>query len=195
MTNFSTDADLLKWEPDLFRLCRFAHQKLGGASTGATSAGSATFADATAGDFVNAGVDAGHVIHLAKSGVYDDDLPIESRLSATELALDAPAGIFSAQTGVTWSIHTFDPQHEEVHFELLERFDIDDANLANTDKADQNRRVLRRASVFRVLEILFRAQAAGEDDLFWKKAERYRVLYERVLGTLRLRFEAWPDDL
>jgi len=190
MGNFSSDADLLKWEPDVFRLCRFPQQKLGSGTTGATSAGSTTFTDAVSGDFVNADVDAGHVIYLSKSSAYDDYLPVASRVGATQLTLDTPAGIFTTQTGITWSIHTFAPQHEEAHFELLERFDIDDANDLNADEADIfNDRVMRRASVFRVLEIIFRAQASSEDDLFWKKAERYRTLYERTLGTIRLRFD------
>ena len=194
MSNFSDDSHLLKWEPDVFRLCRFPQQKLGGGATGATSAGSTTFTDATSGDFVNAGVDAGHVLYLSKSGAYDDYLPVESRTSATELELDAPAGIFTTQSSVTWSIYTFDPQHEEVHFELLERFDIDDENVLNYDEEDVfNVRVLRRASVFRVLEIIFRAQASSEDDLFWKKAERYRALFERTLGTVQLRFDFDKD--
>lgn len=181
MSNFSNDAHLLKWEPDIFRLCRFPQQKLGGGSAGATSDGSSTFTDETSGDFVNAGVDAGHVIYLSKSGAYDDYLAVAYRRNATCLKLDAPAGIFVAGTGIAWSIHTFDPQHEEVRFELRERLDIDEEG----DEQDEFQPHLRRrASVFRVLEIIFRAQASSEDDLFWKKAERYRVLYERTLGAL-----------
>ena len=88
MSNFSNDAHLLKWEPDIFRLCRFPHQKLGSGSAGATTAGSATFTDATSGDFIVAGVDAGHVVYLSKTGAYDDYLPVASRTSATQLALD-----------------------------------------------------------------------------------------------------------
>lgn len=194
MPNFSNDAHLLKWEPEVFRLCRFPQQKLGGGTTGATTAGSATFTDATGGDFVDAGVDEGHVIHLSKSGAYDDYLPVASRTSATQLELNAPDGIFSTQSGITWSIHTFDPQHEEVHFELLERFDVDDENLLNPDEDDIfNVRVLRRASVFRVLEVIFRAQATSENDLFWHKAERYRTLYERTLGAIKLRLDFDAD--
>jgi hypothetical protein len=192
MSNFSNDADLLKWEPDVFRLCRFNQQKLGGAGTGATSAGSAAFTDATGGDFVNAGVDTGHVVHLSKSGAYDDYFPVASRTSATQLLLDAPGGVFTTQSGVTWSVHTFDAQHEEAHFELCERFGIDDENALNYDEEDVfNVRVLRRASVFRVLEVVFRAQASNGEDLFWKKAERYGVLFERALSAARVRFD--PD--
>ena len=194
MSNFSNDSHLLKWEPDVFRLCRFPQQKLGSGTAGATTGGSASFTDAVSGDFVNADVDEGHVIYLSKSSAYDDYFPVASRESATQLTLDAPAGVFSTQTGITWSIYTFDPQHEEVHFELLERFDVDDENELNADEDDVfNDRVLRRASVFRVLEIIFRAQASSEDDLFWKKAERYRTLYERTLGTIRLRFDFDAD--
>jgi hypothetical protein len=194
MSNFSNDAHLVKWEPDVFRLCRFPQQKLGAGSTGATSAGSADFTDGTSGDFVNACVGAGHVVWLSKSGAYDDYFPVKSRKSATQLELDAPKGIFTTQSGITWSIHTFDPQHEEAHFELLERFDIHDANALNPDESDIfDARVLRRASVFRVLEMIFRAQATSENDLFWQKAERYRTLYERTLGAVRLRFDLDSD--
>ena len=196
MSNFSNDAHLLKWEPDVFRLCRFPQQKLGAGATGATTSGATTFTDETSGDFVNAEVGEGHVIHLSKSSAYDDYIPVAACISATELDLDAPAGIFSTASAITWSIYTFDPQHEEVHFELLERFDVDDDNLVNNDEADIfNERVLRRASVFRVLEIIFRAQATSEDDLFWKKAERYRTLYERTLATIRLRFDFDADGV
>jgi hypothetical protein len=195
MPNFSTDADLLKWEPDLFRLCRYAHQKLAGGSAGATAADASTLTDATA-DFEDAGVDEGHVVRLSKSGVYDDYFGVAGRAGETELELDAPGGLFSTQTGVAWEIHTFDPQHEEAHFELLERFDVDDANVLNADEADLfNARVLRRASVFRVLEIVFRSQATSEADLFWQKAERYRQLHERDLATLRVRFDVDADGV
>jgi hypothetical protein len=192
MANFSRDAELLKWEPDVFRLCRFGHQKLGGGSAGATSAHSATFTDATAGDFVNAGVTQGHVLYLSKSGAYDDYFGVASRTSATQLVLDAPAGIFTAQSGIAWSVHTFDAQHEEVHFELCERFDLAET-LEHGESDVFDARVLRRASVFRVLEIVFRAQATGEQDLFWKKAERYRALYERALAAVQLRFDTNRD--
>jgi hypothetical protein len=194
MSNFSNDGHLLKWEPDVFRLCRFPQQKLGAGSTGATSAGSANFTDATNGDFVNAGVDAGHVAYLSKSGAYDDYFAVKSRLSGTQLELDAPKGIFTTQSGIAWSVYTFDPQHEEAHFELLERFDISDANALNADESEIfDARVLRRASAFRVLEMIFRAQATSENDLFWQKAERYRTLYERALAAVRLRFDLNAD--
>ena len=180
MANFSNDAHLLKWEPDVFRLCRFPQQKLGGGSHGATWDASSIFRDIISGEFVNAGVDAGHVIYLFKSEGYDDYLPVESRMSITQLELDAPAGIFVTQTDIAWSIHTFDPQHEEARFELMERFDADGPD----DEDEFKVRLWRRASVFRVLEIIFRSQASSEDDLFWKKAERYRVLFERTLGGM-----------
>ena len=38
MTNFSTDADLIKWEPDIFRLAKIPTQKLYGSSTASTAA-------------------------------------------------------------------------------------------------------------------------------------------------------------
>ena len=195
MSNFSTDADLLKWEPDLFRLCRFEHQKLAGAATGQTTAGSSTFTDAS-GDFEDAGVDEGHVIHLLKSTAYDDYFPVAERLSATSIDLDVPSGLFSTQSTITYAVHTFDAQHEEAHFELLERFDVDDENVLNADEEDLfNARVLRRASVFRVLEIVFRAQATGEGDLLWRKAERYRALFERSLAAVRVRFDLDADGV
>jgi hypothetical protein len=194
MSNFSNDAHLLKWEPDVFRVCRFPHQKLASGASGATSAASTTFTDATSGDFIVAGVTGGHVVYLSKFGVYDDYLAVASRTSATALVLDAPRGIFSAQSSIAWSIYTFDPQHEEAHFELLERFDVSDANDLIADESDIfDARVLRRASVFRVLEMIFRAQSTSEKDLLWQKAERYRTLYDRALEAIKLRLDADRD--
>jgi hypothetical protein len=193
MPNFSTDAHLVKWEPDVFRLCRFPHQKLATGAAGATAAGSATLTDAT-GDFVNAGVTAGHVIYLSKAGSWDDYLPVASRESATSLTLDAPRGIFTTQSSIAWSVHTFDPQHEEARFELMERFSLDDTNPLAAGEADVfNARVLRRASVFRVLETIFRAQSAGESDLLWHKADRYRTLYDRAIESITVRLDLDGD--
>ena len=195
MANFSTDADLLKWEPDIFRLTRIPSQKLMGSSTGSTTAGSATLTDGNA-DFVSAGVAAGHVVHLAKSGVYDLYLPVASVASATQLVLDAPGGLFVTQSGVTCEIHTFDPQHEEVHFELSQRFEISsEGELAFAEDELHEVRVLKRASAFRVLETIFRAGASDAGDLFWQKAQVYAELFASSVAAAKVRFDLDADGI
>ena len=193
MSNFSTDADLVKWEPDVFRLARIPAQKLISSSTGVTAAGSAVVTDGSA-NYLAAGVQAGHVAHLQRTGVYDVYLPVASVVSATELTLDAPAGIFVTQDLVTVEVHTFDAQHEEAHFELCQRFGITgEGEVEFAEDELHEVRVLRRASAFRVLQMIFRAGASDAGDLFWQKAQVYGELYGTALESARVRFDVNGD--
>ena len=195
MTDFSTDADLLKWEPDVFRLAKMPAQKLAGSTSGSTSSGTATFTDLSA-DFVSAGIAEGHVVHLLKSGVYDLFLPVASIASATQLLLDAPTALFSTQSSVTYEIHTFDPQHEEAHFELCQRFDITtEGEVTFAEDELHDMRVLRRASAFRVLEVIFRAGASDTGDLFWQKAQVYGGLFATAVEAAKVRFDLDADGI
>ena len=65
MANFSNDADLMKWEPTLFRDLAVPGQRLAAGVDGATSG--ITFTSASA-SFVDAGVAPGHVLRIEDSG-------------------------------------------------------------------------------------------------------------------------------
>ena len=195
MANFSNDAELMKWEPEVFRLARIPAQKLAGSGNGVTTAGSAQLTDSGA-NFVTAGVKAGHVVKLAKSGVYDLYVPVAGVSSATQITLEAAGGLFVTQTGVTYEIHTFDAQHEEAHFELCQRFDITGDGVDQFAESELcEARVLRRASAFRVLEVIFRAEANETGDLFWQKAQVYGELFATAVEAAKVRFDRDADGV
>ena len=194
MTNFSTDADLLKWEPALMREIVLDHQCLAEGTGAATEGTTVTAAD---GRFVSGRVRPGHVIHLAADdGSVDGYYEItavagETELSATCLGLaDDPVPLPSA-TGLAYRIQTFDPQHEEARYTLLARFGLEaDAADPSADLAGwlAQDRALRRASVALVLATLYRGQAAGGADssALAAKADHYARLYEAEVAKVRL---------
>jgi hypothetical protein len=207
MTNFSTDADLLKWEPALAREIVLDHQCL---TRGAGATSAAFSVTAESGNFVTAKVRPGHVIHLANAdqGV-DGFYEVLSVESETELL----AGLVGSRgdesvplppaTDLDFAIHTFDPQHEEARWALLARFGLE-ADAA-ADGADLERwiaehRALRRASVAMVLAMLYRGQAAGsEAGGLARKADHYARLYEDEVAKARLVLDrdadGRPDDV
>ena len=202
MPNFSTDADLLKWEPALFRDLFVPGQRLAAGADGVTAG--LAFSSESA-DFLAAGVAPGHVLRLV-----DEDgqaygcwqiLSVESsgELLATQVgraaadSVDLPAG---AQW--SWTIDTFDPQAEEARFELLSRLGL----AAGDDGADLGDRVLqprslRRASVFATLTMIFEGAsgAAEEGRNLAAKAALYRRLYDKELARLRVRLDHDGDGL
>lgn len=192
MGNFSSDADLMKWEPDVFRLARRTGRKLAGSTSGATTAKNAKLTDSGA-DFVKAGVKAGEVAHLVKTGIYDLYAGIAEVKSATELTLEASEGLFTTQTEVTYEIYSFEAQHEEAHFELCERFGITGEGGEFEEGDLQEARVLRRAAAFRVLEGIFRAEANETGDLFWQKAQVYGELFATAVEAAKVRFDVNRD--
>ena len=208
MTNFSTDADLLKWEPALMREIVWDHQCL----TRGDGATSQTFSVvAESGQFVTSLVRPGHIIHLKNleqsvDGYYEV-LSVESE---TELLAGVVGGRgdewvpLPAATDLDFEIHTFDPQHEEAHQALLARFGLE----ADTADAAQDlerwitqRRNLRRASVALVLSMLYRGQACSgpESSGLARKAEHYARLYEDEATKARVLMDrdgdGRPDDV
>ena len=208
MTNFSTDADLLKWEPALLREIVLDHQCLA-RGTGATSQSfSVTAEDAT---FVTGKVGPSHIIHLANDlqGVdgYYEVLSVEGE---TELLAGVIGGRgdewvpLPAATDLAFTIHTFDPQHEEARWALLARFGLE-ADAADTasdlERWIAQRRSLRRASVALVLATIYRGQATGGPEAggLARKAEHYARLYEDEVAKARVVLDrdadGRPDDV
>ena len=200
MANFSTDADLLKWEPALFRDLAVPGQRLASGSDGLT--GGISFSSASA-DLLASGVAPGHVLRLA-----DDDgesfgcwevLSVESatELLATQVGRSAADSVeMPAGADWVWSIDTFDPQAEEVRFELLSRLGlaVDDDGL-DLEELVLQRRSLRRASVFGILVMIFEGQSgtAEEGRNLAAKAALYRRLYDKELSKLRVRIDTDGD--
>jgi hypothetical protein len=195
MTNFSTDADLLKWEPALLREIALDHQCL----TRAEDATSQDFTvTAAEGQFVTRQVRPGQVVYLSNpdqgvDGGYEV-LSVESETELTAAAVGTTgkeAVPLPSATDLALRVQTFDPQHEEARYALLARFGLEaDAADPASDLADwiAQRRSLRRASVALVLATLYRGQAAGgaADSGFAAKADHYARLYEDEVAKVRL---------
>jgi len=202
MANFSTDADLLKWEPALLRECTLDHQRL----THGDGASSQTFSVvATTGGFVTNQVRPGHVIHLrnAAQGV-DGYYEVFSVEGETELLAGVIGGQgddrvpLPAATDLEFAIHTFDPQHEEARHALLAHFGLeaDAADAAqDLERWIVYRRNLRRASVALVLSMLYRGQSASgpESSGLAQKAEHYARLYEDEVVKVRVLIDRDAD--
>jgi hypothetical protein len=202
MTNFSTDADLLKWEPALMREIVVDHQRLTRGS-GATSNGLTV--TATGGRFTASQVRPGHMIHLAcaAQGVdgFYEVLSVEGETSLTASVVGARAGEWvplPTATGLEFAIQTFDPQHEEARWALLARFGLEtDAAepAADLERWIARKRALGRASVALVLATLYRGQATAgpEASGLARKAEHYARLYEDEVGRARVALDRDGD--
>jgi len=208
MTNFSTDADLLKWEPALFREILLDHQCLA-RGEGASSLGFSV--TASGGQFVSQRVRPGHVVHLENPGQgvdgYYEVMSVESETELLATVVGCPAGEWvplPTATDLAFAIHTFDPQHEEARWALLARFGLEmDASDAGADLERWifEHRSLRRASVALVLATVYRGQAAAEPEgsALACKAEHYARLYEDEVVKVRLPVDrdadGRPDDV
>ena len=208
MANFSTDADLLKWEPALFREIAPEHQCL----TRGEGASSLIYqVTAPGAAFVAARVRPGHVVHLANpdQGVdgYYEVMSVEGETELLATVVGSPVDEWvplPTATDLAFAIHTFDPQHEEARWALLARFGLEmDASdgAKDLERWILEHRSLRRASVALVLATVFRGQAAGgpADGALARKAEHYARLYEDEVAKVRLAVDrdadGRPDDV
>jgi hypothetical protein len=200
MANFSTDADLLKWEPTLFRDLAVPGQRLAAAADGET-AGLSFQSDSA--KFQDDGLQPGHVVRLVAEdgeeyGCYEV-LSVESQtaLLATQVGRTATDPV-DLPTGHDWlyTVDTFDPQAEEVRFELLARLGLAvDDDGADLEQQVFVRRTLRRASVFGTLLMIFEGQSGGEQEgrNLAAKAALYRGLYEKELAKVQVRLDRNGD--
>lgn len=208
MANFSTDADLLKWEPALFREIAPEHQCL----TRGEGASSLLYqVTAPGAAFVAARVRPGHVVHLANpdQGVdgYYEVMSVEGETELLATLVGSPVDEWvplPTATDLAFAIHTFDPQHEEARWALLARFGLEmDASdaAADLERWILEHRSLRRAGVALVLATVFRGQAvaAATDGALARKAEHYARLYEDEVAKVRLAVDrdadGRPDDV
>lgn len=206
MANFSTDADLLKWEPTLCRDLAVPGQRLVSGADGATS-GIEFHSDSAS--FTEQGVAPGHVLQMTSE---DGDGPAcfeilsvesQTKVLATQVGRTASDSV-DLPAGADWvyAIDTFDPQAAEARFELLSRLGlaVDDEGL-DLEELVLQPRALRRASVFATLVMIFEGQsgAAQEGRTLAAKAALYRRLYDKEMAKLRVRLDrdgdGWSDDM
>ncbi len=203
MVSFSSDVDILKYEPVLFGELHLSGQVLA-AGTGGTLSGT-TFT-ASGADFVSAQVSAGGVVYMhTADGSLDGAYEIVSLDSSTQLSVsvirsdsDDAAVAPPSATGISYRVSTFAPQAGEVCFRLTEHFGIKPGNPASIYDADDvlDTDVLRRASVFGVISSVYAMLASkAKDENFWKKSLHYQKLFERAKERCRLSIDIGSDGV
>jgi hypothetical protein len=203
MVCFSNDADILKYEPILFGELYLPSQVLVVGTSGVIDG--VTFT-ASGADFTSAQVSSGGVIYLRSAdnsldGVYE----IVSLDSATQLTVsviradsDDVSIAPPAATDIYYRISTFNPQINEVGFQLTEYFGIGPGNPVSGIDAEDilDKDVLRRASVFAVISSVYAMLATkSEDENFWKKSLHYMRLFEKARERCQLSVDVGSDGV
>jgi hypothetical protein len=203
MVKFSSDVDILKYEPVLFGELHLPSQVLVAGVGGTVNGTSFT---ASGADFVSAKVQAGQVIYLQSTdGLLDGVYEVVSVDSATQLTVsvaradsDDEATALPEATEVSYRISTFDMQSCEVGFLLTEYFGIKPGNPESDYDVEDilDASVLKSASVFGVISIVYTMLASGADDEnFWKKSLHYRRLFEKERERCQLGIDVDSDGV
>jgi len=199
MANFSTDEDVMNLEPELFSVFYSPTDVVGKGTDGVISkSGTAVLFSSATVNFVGMDATSGHVIYLDKesAGVsyYQHPVAVKSVVTSDVVLLEGSEDAFDLASTVTWKVISLAAHHDNAHFALMQKFRLDDDDLDTTnDEADlHNARQLRRASVYYVLEEMYRGQGTDEDTPAWRKADLYWDKYQAALTTTRLQLD--PDD-
>jgi len=203
MVSFSNDVDILKYEPILFGELHLPWQVLAAGSGGTLSATTFT---ASGADFVTAQVAAGGVAYLQSAdGSLDGAYEIVSVDSATQLSVSVVRSDSSeaavapgSASDISYRISTFEPQANEIGFQLTEHFGISPGNpasqIAIEDILDTS--VMRLTSVFGVISNVYAMLASkSRDDNFWSKSLYYQKLSAKARGRCRLSIDAGSDGV
>jgi len=203
MVSFSSDADILKYEPILFGELHLPWQVLA-KGNGGTLEG--TIFTASEADFISAAVTSGGVIYLqAADNQPDGAYEIVSVDSATQLTIsvvrasrDDIAVAPPAAMNIFYRISTLRPQANEVGFRLTEYFGIKPGNPVSEIDASNilDSSVLKQASVFAVISSIYAMLASNtEDENFWKKSLYYQRLFERARERCQLSIDVDSDGV
>ena len=182
MTPFCTDADLLPWEPNIFRDAPFASQTLL-AGTGTLSGTDFTIAS---GSFEDAGISANHVIVLG--GDADGCFPIvsvdaEQSLTVTVVNEGPEARAPNASGSLPFIVRTFWPQRMIVS-ELIAQAAGVGTTSENASATILNPEALSRACALGTIQLIYSAlAAAAEDARAANRAALYERLYRRALRS------------
>jgi len=201
MVRFSSDIDILKYEPVLFGELHWPSQVLT-RGTGAALSGT-TLTDG-AGDFLGTGVEAGGVVHLKSAdGALDGSYEIVSVDSATELTVSVlransdESPIAPAQaTDISYRVNTFASQATEAAFQLTEYFGIQPGDPTSEITVDHifDTEGLRRASTLAVVSLIYAtwAHRSGSDG-HWQKSLHYRRQFEKARQRCHLAIDLGAD--
>jgi len=203
MISFSSDVDILRYEPALFSELYAGGQVLAEGTSGELSGTTFTAAGA---DFVSARIEAGGVIYLrGDDGLLDMSAEIVSVDSATALSVSvvradsegdaiAPPGA----SDISYRISTFSPQASDAGKQLAQHFglseDSDNGGISVDGVIEKD--VLRQVSVFAVISGVYAMLASRDgDEHFWKKSLYYRKLFEKARERCCLEIDSGSDGV
>ncbi|WP_432798404.1 hypothetical protein [Poriferisphaera sp. WC338] len=181
--NFSTDRDLLVYEPSLFKDVAFVGQQVVSVTDGVLSG---TSLQSITADFVEADIETGHVAMI-------NNVPFEvvNRVSANELEVSLLRTQLSDSaipgqdgSGLAVTVHTFGPQISVVHEGLMTLLgaDRDEPGKVLSDDAVVSVTVMARLETLGTLERIYSGVMvfgeASEDVLL--RANRYRRMFEEA---------------
>lgn len=205
MNSFSSDVDILRYEPNLFGDLHFASQVLTSGTDGEVAG--AVF-NATNADFNAAKITAGMVIYLqSPDGAFDGVFEIVSVDSATQLTVSVlrtdeqtEAIVLQDAKGLNYRVCTYQPQSNEVFLQLTQHFGLRPGVADGIYSADDilDASVLRQVSVYGVLSIIFATltdRADENKDNFWKKSKHYGELFEKALQRSRVCIDLGDDGV
>jgi hypothetical protein len=203
MTAFSTDVDILKYEPVLFGELHLPSQILT-SGTGAVLSGTTLAAEGA--DFVAAGIAAGGVIYLRSAdGALDGAYEIVSVESATGLTVSVlradaadPAIAPPPGSDISYRVSTFKPQANDAAFLLTEYFGLRPGNptsaIAVEDLLDTEG--LRKASVLRVISAVYGMWSSHTDgECLWRKSQHYQQLFEKARQRCHVTVDLGADGV
>lgn len=194
MVRFSSDRDIIKYEPILFGELYLQWQVL---AEGSGAVLSGTTLTASGEDFESKGVSSGGVVYLCSDdGVINGVYEIVSVDSATELTVSVLRGDDDGDTispgsasSISYRVSTFDPQASEAGYRLTQYFGIQPGDAASSVSSDDilNTGGLRQASVFSVLSSIYAMLASqAQEENHWKKSLAYQRTFEKSLAGCRV---------
>lgn len=198
---FSSDVDVLKYEPSLFGDLHLPSQ-VQASGTGATLNG--TTLTAAQADFIASDVQAGGVAYLRSAdGSLDGAYEIVSVDSATQLTVsvlraDAASPAVAPPIGgeVSYRISTLAPQAVDAAFQLTEHFGIPPGDPAGEIAVESLVGIegLRRASALLVISKVYATWAGRDDDeCFSRKSLLYQQLFEKARQRCRVNIDLGSD--
>ena len=202
MNAFSSDMDLMKFEPNVFGSWFLSSQVLCGGSNGIVSGTQFT---ASGVDFVASGVAAGGVIWLESTdGAIKGAFEIVEVLDAGHLTVsvvrlsDEQSAIpIGSASGLTWRIISYAAQGYEVLWQISQRLALSPGCSAAEYSVDDivNVDSLRQASVFGVLAMIFSALYQGLEGqtVLMEKGEHYQWQFDEAMERVRVEIDTDGD--
>lgn len=203
MNTFSSDVDVMKFEPALFGSWFLSSQVLCGGSNGIAAGTQFT---ASGVDFTASGVQVGSVIWLqsddeAIKGAFEVVEVVDAghlTVSVVRSSGDQAAIPVGSASGLTWRIVSYAPQGYEMLWQISQRLGLSPGAPGAAFTVDDivNPDALRQASVFGVLAMIFNALYEGLDGqtVLEEKAEQYQWRFDKALERVQVQIDTDGDN-